>query len=146
MRQDFMGYPGQGEKSDATVDGERQAYLPVPSIGQMAHYIEATMSELENAFDIQLSFAAVKIPVPEREYKFHPDRRWRADFCWIEEKIIVEIDGGTYSGGRHTRGGGFQKDCEKLNAAAELGFRVFRFTGKDVRQLGALRQMERVFG
>jgi very-short-patch-repair endonuclease len=65
---------------------------------------------------------------PEREYQFHPTRLWRADFAWPEQKILVEIEGGIYTQGRHTRGAGFQEDCIKTNAAALLGFRVFRFT------------------
>ncbi len=61
------------------------------------------------------------------EFKFHPDRRWRADFAIPSEKLLIEIDGGVWSGGRHTRGAGFIGDCEKLNAAAVLGYRVLRY-------------------
>ena len=63
----------------------------------------------------------------EMEYKFHQKRRWRFDAAFPERKIAVEIDGGVFVSGRHTRGVGFIKDCEKLNAAALLGWRVFRF-------------------
>jgi len=38
--------------------------------------------------------------------------------------LAVEVDGGTWTGGRHTRGAGFEADCEKLNAAVIAGFRV----------------------
>lgn len=65
---------------------------------------------------------------PEREYVFAAPRKWRADFAFVEEKIIVEIEGAVWSGGRHTRGTGFSSDCEKYNAAAILGYRVLRFT------------------
>ena len=47
----------------------------------------------------------------------------------------MEIEGGVWSGGRHTRGIGFVKDMEKYNAAASLGWRVFRFTPQQVRRL-----------
>lgn len=47
----------------------------------------------------------------------------------------MEIEGGVWSMGRHTRGSGFVKDMEKYNAAASLGWRVFRFTPKQVRRL-----------
>jgi len=66
------------------------------------------------------------IQEPEVEYRFHPNRRWRFDFAWPEHKIALEVDGGTYSNGRHTRGAGFHKDCEKLNEAVKLGWRVLR--------------------
>lgn len=67
------------------------------------------------------------------EFKFHPSRKWRADFALPAAKILVEIDGGVWSGGRHTRGAGFVRDQEKLNAAAVLGYRVLRFTPADCR-------------
>lgn len=67
------------------------------------------------------------------EYRFHPVRRWRFDFCWPAEKIAVEIEGGTWSGGRHTTGSGFKKDCEKYNHAAKMGFCVLRFTSDMVK-------------
>jgi very-short-patch-repair endonuclease len=68
----------------------------------------------------------------EYERRFHPVRRWRFDAAFPERKIAIEIDGGAFIGGRHTRGTGFRKDCEKLNAAALLGWRVFRFLPEQV--------------
>lgn len=65
----------------------------------------------------------------ETEYRFDADRKWRFDFAWPERFISVEVEGGTWSGGRHTRGSGFEQDCEKYNRASQLGWRVFRFTG-----------------
>lgn len=70
------------------------------------------------------------------EFKFHPDRRWRADFAIPSAKLLVEVDGGIWSGGRHTRGGGFIGDMEKLNAAACLGYRVLRFQPQDCKAKG----------
>ncbi len=67
------------------------------------------------------------------EFKFHPTRKWRADFAIPGAKILIEVDGGVFSGGRHTRGAGFIKDQEKLNAAACLGYRVLRFTPADCK-------------
>jgi very-short-patch-repair endonuclease len=67
------------------------------------------------------------------EFKFHPDRKWRADFSIPSEMLLIEIDGGAWSGGRHTRGAGFIGDMEKLNAAACLGYRVLRFMPQDCK-------------
>jgi hypothetical protein len=64
----------------------------------------------------------------EREYIFHPTRNWRLDFAWPVQKVAVEIEGGVFSGGRHTRGTGFTEDCEKYNAATLHGWRLLRFT------------------
>ena len=62
--------------------------------------------------------------VVDREYKFHSLRKWRFDFAFPLLRIAVEIEGR----GRHQSFGGFEADCEKYNAAAKLGWRVFRYT------------------
>lgn len=80
----------------------------------------------------------VGLPKPEPEYRFHPTRKWRADFCWPERRVMVEVDGGAFVGGRHTSGSGFVKDMEKQNAAALLGYRLFRFTPRQVQSGEAL--------
>jgi len=67
------------------------------------------------------------------EFRFHPIRRWRADFAIPSKKLLIEIDGGVFSGGRHTQGLGFIADQQKLNAAAVLGYHVLRFIPKDVK-------------
>lgn len=69
-----------------------------------------------------------KLPQPLREYRFSPKRRFRFDLAWPKNKLAVEIDGGVWSGGRHTRGAGFERDAEKLNLAISLGWKVLRFT------------------
>lgn len=85
---------------------------------------------------------ALGLPEPIREYRFHPTRRWRVDYAWPESKVMAEVEGGTWSGGRHTRGGGFEKDCEKYNAAALDGWFVYRFTGAMVREGTAAATLE----
>ena len=77
---------------------------------------------------------AAGLPEPVPEYRFHPARRWRADYAWPLQRVLVEIDGGVWSGGRHTRGAGFVADCEKLNAAALLGYAVLRYTPQQLGQ------------
>ena len=48
---------------------------------------------------------------------------------------MFELEGGTWTGGRHTRGTGFRDDCEKYNAAGAFGWRVFRLTGESLKRL-----------
>lgn len=67
---------------------------------------------------------------PETEYRFHPKRKWRFDFAFPEQKVAIEIEGGTFAKSRHTTGTGYEKDCEKYNTAILNGWRVFRFTGR----------------
>lgn len=70
------------------------------------------------------------------EYRFSNERKWRFDFAHPDSKTAIEIEGGHWSGGRHTRGSGFCKDCEKYNAAALDGWTVFRLTGQMITANG----------
>ena len=100
-------------------------------------------SDLEEQLAFQIE--GTDLPVPCRECTFHPTRRWRFDFCWPDIKVAMEVEGGTWSGGRHTRGSGFRKDCDKYNQAAILGWVVLRVTSDMVQDLTALRLLEQVF-
>lgn len=68
------------------------------------------------------------LPDPVREYGFaRPVREWQFDLAWPEFLIAVEIEGGIWSGGRHTSPTGFLGDMAKYNEAAARGWRVLRF-------------------
>ena len=82
----------------------------------------------------------------EQEYKFHPKRKWRADFLITGTKILVEVEGGIWSGGRHTRGKGYLGDMEKYNEAALLGYTVLRFDTKQVKSGLAIQKLEQLVG
>jgi len=69
---------------------------------------------------------AIGGPPLDREVRFHPTRRWRLDFAHLTSRVAIEIEGGAWSGGRHTRGAGFITDCEKYNNATLLGWTIFR--------------------
>lgn len=68
------------------------------------------------------------LPPMLAQFRFCPTRRWRADFAYPEAMLLIEVDGGTWSGGRHVRSKGFENDCEKTSTAAALGYRVIRLT------------------
>lgn len=48
-------------------------------------------------------------------------------------RTALEIEGGAWSGGRHTRGKGFVADMEKYNEAQLLGWTIYRVTPEQVR-------------
>lgn len=75
---------------------------------------------------------AFGVPDPIAEYRFHPKRKWRFDWAWPDKLIALEQEGAVWTQGRHTRGSGFINDMEKYNEAARLGWRVFRFTPKEI--------------
>lgn len=67
-----------------------------------------------------------------REFAFAETRKWRWDFCCPGENLAIEIDGGLYTGGRHTRGPGYQEDLTKYQEGACLGWSLLRFSVEDV--------------
>lgn len=68
------------------------------------------------------------VPLPEPEHRFHPSRKWRMDYAWPDHGIALEVEGGVWTRGRHTRPKGFLRDVEKYNAAAVDGWRILRCT------------------
>jgi hypothetical protein len=76
-----------------------------------------------------------QLPTPTPEYLFHPVRKWRIDWAWPDYRVGLEVDGGIWHNGRHTRGAGWLKDSEKLNCAAALGWRMLRVTPAQLHDL-----------
>ncbi len=68
------------------------------------------------------------LPVPLREYKFHPTRKWRFDLAFMEQKLAVEVEGGIWIYGRHNRASSYFKDMEKYNNACLLGWYVIKLS------------------
>jgi hypothetical protein len=107
--------------------------------------VDVSTSRLETAF--LLSCRLRGLPEPIREFRFAAVAvggtgagvrgrlrvcglaDWRFDFAWPDRLVAVEIDGGVWSRGRHTRGAGYIEDRRKLNRAVQLGWRVVGFTG-----------------
>lgn len=84
----------------------------------------------------------MRLPEPEREWKFHPSRRWRFDYAYVPWKVAVEINGGAWIRGRHNRPIGSIKDWEKINHAQLCGWIVLQFTPEQMRNLSALPLIE----
>lgn len=93
-------------------------------------------------FDMIWSHYGIK--EPEREFRFHPTRRWRFDYAWPDRKVAVEIEGGIWTGGAHVRGAHFLSDAEKYNTATSIGWRVFRFTPTQLKNGEAQHFMKEV--
>lgn len=115
-------------------------------MNEYADYFKSAVKEsankrYENALLAQIR--AEGLATPEREYKFHETRKWRFDFAFPNVRLAVEVEGGTWAGGRHTRGYGFEADCIKYNEAALAGWRVIRATPKMVTDLRAIEFIKR---
>jgi len=97
-------------------------------------------SALEELFAAQLDAYGITY---EREQMLVPGRKFRFDFVIPQAGLVCEVEGGTWSGGRHTRGSGFRKDCEKYNLAVEYGYAVLRYTSDMVKNGLAAEQVRR---
>ncbi|MFA5186911.1 MAG: hypothetical protein WC551_10565 [Patescibacteria group bacterium] len=82
---------------------------------------------------------AIGLSEPMPEYRFDSERRWRFDWCFPEVRLAVEIEGGIFTQGRHTRGSGYIKDLEKYNRATALGWHILRYPPNmiDYKQINA---------
>lgn len=76
-----------------------------------------------------------------KEYQFYKTRKWRFDYCIIDKKIAIEVEGGAFKkrmyrdkkgtlittiGGRHNSVTGFINDIEKYNTATCERWRLIR--------------------
>jgi very-short-patch-repair endonuclease len=71
---------------------------------------------------------------------------WRLDYCWPDQKLGVELEGGIWTQGRHTRGGGFEADLEKHNHLQLAGWLVLRFTDKHLKDGSAIELTKQALG
>lgn len=81
-----------------------------------------------------LACEKIGLPTPVKEYRFHAARKWRIDYYFEANgrRVGLEVEGGVFSGGRHTRGAGFKGDMEKYNAAAGMGITIVRVVPGDL--------------
>ena len=82
------------------------------------------------------------IPEPTPEFRFHPVRKWRFDYWWDAEKLALEVQGGLFVNGRHSRGAALLKEHEKLNAAAVMGIRLLYCTPSSLCNLATIRTIQ----
>lgn len=117
------------------------------------------MSHLEQ--NLLRQMVARKLPAPQQEYRFalhhigegkHIRKRlkaaglkdWRFDFAWPAWRLACEVEGGSFSGGRHTRGAGFREDCHKYHHAMRLGWTVYRCEASLVKSGDAAALLEQL--
>jgi hypothetical protein len=108
-------------------DARRSAEWRPGSVGPTVREAEAIQTPPRSP-DTTLSVVAGLPDGAVAEYRFHPRRRWRFDWAWPSARVALEIEGGAWTQGRHTRGKGFVADMEKYNAATLAGWRVLRVT------------------
>lgn len=102
-------------------------------------------SPLEVMLDQQMRLCRLPAFVTEYLFDNRPrPRKWRFDFAWPERRIAVEVEGGVWSNGRHTRGQGFISDTDKYNQATLQGWRVLRYTSAAIQSGQAVSEIEQI--
>ena len=83
----------------------------------------------------------VFLPV-EKVYKVANGKKVVRERNFYPGYVMIEVEGGIWSNGRHTRGKGYLGDMEKYNAATMMGFQVLRFSTEQVTSGFAINQIE----
>ena len=79
--------------------------------------------EAEEDFQQALDVLGVKY---EKKFHFKSTKHWRFDFHLIEHRILVEISGGPWSGGRSGKLKNKAWSLDRYDHAVEMGFTVVR--------------------
>ena len=117
------------QNPDVTIRGE----MPISGAQRRLETTEGSdlVSQSTNAAESPLEAKFLQLwvmlggPELEREYRFEPMRRWRADFAYLgKRKVIIEIEGW----GRHQRWQGYHDDIEKYNWATMMGYSLIRLS------------------
>lgn len=106
---------------------------------------KARRSALEETLAMQIRAAGLAGGM-ERELCPVQGRRWRVDFAWPARRLVVEVEGGIWTGGRHSRGAGFESDVEKYGRLTADGWTVLRVTAHVIRSGQALQWIEQILG
>ena len=96
---------------------KKKSYKPTPQLDEM---------------DMWMKALGIKF---EKEFKFSPDRNYRADRHLPDHGILIEYEGLFSAKSRHLTFEGYIEDCRKYNLAASLGFKVYRYTAKNYTEL-----------
>jgi len=70
-----------------------------------------------------------ELPLPTSQYVAIPGRRFRFDFAWPAQRVLVEVQEETAHGKWRKQ----SQDAEKLNLAQLQGYIVLQFTGTMLR-------------
>lgn len=93
------------------------------------------------AFDRVCALQGLPAPVPE--YRFAPPRKWAWDWSWPDRLLALEINGGVWIRGKHSRGKGQINDMEKWTEAAARGWRIIHCVPADLESNRVLEAIRR---
>ena len=137
----------------------RRAPKPATADSPAAVLKRAQQAAARTRWEDQLwrDIRAAHLPEPARQYHWHPQRRYRSDFAYVPERLLVEVQGGVWgrynartgeweAGKRsgHSGGTGMEGDCRRTCDALEHGWRILPVTPDMVASGEAVARIERV--
>ena len=142
-----------------TTTRTRRAPTPATADSPAAVLKRAQAAAARTRWEDQLwrDIRAAHLPEPTRQYHWHPQRRYRSDFAYVPERLLVEVQGGVWgrynartgeweAGKRsgHSGGTGMEDDCRRTCDALEHGWRILPVTPDMVASGEAVARIERV--
>lgn len=86
------------------------------------YWPDGVNSDLEMMLLTRLEHAG--LPLGQTQYPVVVGRQFKFDRAWPNQRVAVEVQGGLWVAGAHSRGSGVERDCIKLSIAAAVGWRV----------------------
>ena len=115
--------------SDLARQGRRGVKLVRELIDARADWIGVTESELEDQFRRLLNELDLPLPLTQYEVSDNGGFVARVDFAYPDQEVAIELDGFAF----HTDPASFTLDRERQNRLLMAGFRVLRYTARDLR-------------
>jgi very-short-patch-repair endonuclease len=97
----------------------------------------ALREHLERALETQLKQVGATGYLPQ----FCPilNRKYRSDFAFVDNRLLVEVQGGTWVSGRHNRASAMAAEYERHNTLTLAGWRILYFTADQVHAGTAIK-------
>jgi very-short-patch-repair endonuclease len=104
--------------------------------------------KLERLLWQRIDWARLPLPVLQYHWAKSEGRQFRSDGAYVAERILLEVQGGIWAQdpGRHNRGSGYEKDLERSNLAAILGWKLLAFSERMIKDGSAVRTIARALG
>lgn len=102
-----------------------------------------SVSAANKLFDAMCEANGLPLPDHEVEFALELGRKWRFDHLF-DGWLALEVQGGNWINGRHTRAGNLKDEYEKLNTAVLLGYATIFCTPEDVTSGEAFALVKRV--
>lgn len=91
--------------------------------------------------EMALQIKTSDLPPPVRQYRYLPDRRYRADFAWPDKRLSLEVDGAV-----HRIKGSFAAGFERDFLLKRAGWMVIHVGRAQVKNGDALKWITEMLG